>query len=180
MFLPATMASSKLIVQTLLLLAVFRSASGCLCPPPFPGTGDFFQAAYHAASVVVKAKVIRERPLPSPTCTPPCLGPPFLEGRRTYELRLIRSFKGEKPSRSFTVETELNAVRCGITLQVGEVYMLNTSGSGSKFFVWLCQYNRLWSSLSRKERRFLWRCAPGASGKIKLCGKPSGSPILLG
>lgn len=166
-----------LLASTLLLLATGHIASGCLCPPPFPGTKNFFQAAFHAANVVVKAKVIRE--LPRPACTPPCLGPPFLEeGRRTYVLRLIRSFKGEKPPRRFTVESEVNAVRCGITLQKGAVYMLNTSGSGGKYFVWLCQYNRLWSSLSREERRFLWRCSAGGRGGKKLCGKPTLSPIV--
>lgn len=165
--------------QVLILLVLTAVTKACLCPIP-PGGQDLFQYAYQQAGTVVKAKVLSEEidaPCPFPPClcvTPPCPASEGLEGRRIYKLRLLRTFKGTPPPTTFTAETLIDSVRCGIRLQVGTVYMLNMGGGAEPYFLWLCQYSKPWASVSSEERRFLRRCTePNLS---KSC---SSGPIFI-
>lgn len=151
----------KLPLTAVLITLVFATSQACLCPV-IPGA-EPIKYGYVQAGTVVRAKVVKEEIIgdclfPPCLCTsPPCV-PGLDQGKRIYTLRLKKTFKGAAPTTKFTAETTNNAVRCGIQLSVGSVYLLNMSGGGSSYFLWLCQFNTLWSRVSREHKKFMRRC----------------------
>lgn len=158
---------SRSFALVFLVVIVLQIVHGCLCPPPFPSDEGFFQAANRQATTVVRAVVLSST-VTSPGCTPlDCSGD--FDGERVFSLRLVETFKGVSPAPIFEANTVVNAVRCGINLNVGTEYMLNMGGADSNgsYFLWLCQYHREWDSLSEEETAFLQPC------KRKLAFRPS-------
>lgn len=143
-----------------LLGLVLETAHGCLCPPPFPGGTNSFQASYRQASTVVRALIL--------SSTVPCKGQncsgfgdlSSCDCQRVFPMRLLDTFKGRVPTDLFKADTVLDPVRCGINLPVGQEYMLNMDGPGrdGSYFLWLCQGHRPWDRLSEEEIAFLEMC----------------------
>lgn len=152
-------------------LCLAPSADGCLCVPGIFGT------YFKGATSVVKVKVIRAKT--SPTLKPsPCVrgkpcSVPFPGISPTeFTLKLLRTYKGCAPKFAiFRARSVL--VFCGQFLGPGEVYMLNLGRpvrdeKGKLYFgLSSCQGNRLFSTLSRNEKRFLSRKARTNKSKCR-------------
>lgn len=151
-------------ISLFFLLALLLPAALGAC------TAKTFEDAYNAAKTVVKAKVVRvsisptPTPLPCLTAIPPCLPPIFLPQSVKYRLKLRRTYKGCAPNKKFFGKSFESIAACGQRLVKGKIYMLNLGtetpdlgGQPDSFSISMLQGNRLFSSLTRAQKRFLAR-----------------------
>lgn len=138
---------------------------GCRCIP------KTFKEAYDAANSVVRAKVLSVGPY-IPICNgAPCftLAPGTVVLNLLVKLRLTRTFKGcGPPSRIFYIKTASSGAACGVSLTTGKFYMFNLPlpsfvrrlGQPTMFYhINSCQFHRLFSTLTRPEKRSLRLCS---------------------
>lgn len=144
------------------LLFVHINACSCLF-----GT---FKDLYDRSSSVVRAKVVKVEPVPQ---FPPCPLPPrtlpclIFPTEVRYKFRLRKVLKGCGPARQvFFGENTLPFSSCGVSLTKGKVYMLNLGtermlarSPGTGFRLSSCNGNRLFSMLSKMQKRTLRRCS---------------------
>lgn len=154
------------------LLSIFLSISFLLSVSACTCSITTLPQAYAQATTVVRARVIAIKLLPTPipppclTGKPSCLIPIRLYEPVKYTFVLRNIFKGCGPMNRpiFYGMTTTNSAACGLRLKKRATYLLSVDverpcgldGFDKKAFsLNLCQFNPLWKSLNKNEKRFL-------------------------
>lgn len=160
------LAKMPRLIPLLCILAMVLSASACTCPE------ISLPDSYARAKTVVRARVLSVTVLPTPTppaCltgVPRCLIPIRLYQPVKYAFMLQGVFKGCGPKSRpiFYGMTATNSAACGVRLKKRKSYVLFVDVerpcpldgfNKDAFSLNLCQYNRLWKSLEKREKKFL-------------------------
>ncbi len=127
-------------VSACIVGATAVEASACSCLPPN------LAQSYGWSSDVISARIVSKIEV----------GNVYL-----YRARVIAAYKGcYKRGQTVLLQTANNGAACGVNLEKGSVYLLNgDKGPGSLgktvLKIGLCDYNVLWSSLSKAQRSWL-------------------------
>lgn len=153
-----------------------RASADMICKCPFQGFGPpLFNYSINTAARIVRAKLLSETM--SEDCeTPPCrkMTHPLslaesLQSKVVFRFQLIATYKGQQPRRTFTAESFVGLTWCGVTFQgipgqqaplfLGKDFLLNMASDSPPYFLWLCQFHRVWDSLTTDELGMLSKVA---------------------
>lgn len=125
-----------LMAAAAVLLMDSSRAEACSCLPPT------VESSYNNADEVWHVRVLSKQ---------------IRRERTTYHVLVLDPLKGcARAGSRLRVVTPTDSATCGISLEVGQEYLLNGHRDGRQFSVNLCDYNIRWSALSESDSDFLF------------------------
>ncbi|XP_071177234.1 metalloproteinase inhibitor 3-like [Mytilus edulis] len=146
-----------LLVNTVLIVITWtaNSAHGCSCLPQHP------QSQFCSADFVFYGKVMREQVKEAPD------DPYENEIVRKYTMQILHTMKGisARVDREIIVQSTGNDGMCGMSLRVGQQYVIMGHRSGRKKTFGFCDFVKTTSSLSFEETFYLFTTGPYSYSK---------------
>ncbi|XP_071181329.1 metalloproteinase inhibitor 3-like [Mytilus edulis] len=142
-----------LLVNTVLLVTTWTAndAHGCSCFPQHP------QSHFCSADFVFYGKVLKEQVKKGPP------GDVYdNETVRKYTMQVLHKIKGLYTSvdRDVVVQSPGNSALCGMTLQVGQQYVIMGHRDGRKKMIRSCDFVKRTSSLSFEQMFYIFTTGP--------------------